>query len=608
MSTHLAKQFKLMTAGRQIRLAGEVGRGGEGTVYEIQGDASIVAKILTAHTPQKISKLKSMPALATPQLLRVSAWPKDLLLDDLGNPVGFIMPRIGQRRDIHELYSPKSRSQSFMEADFRFLVRASINIAKAFAVIHSHGHVIGDVNHGNLLAGPDATVVLIDCDSFQIKSGSALHPCEVGSPLFTPPELQGLPLHSVKRTENHDLFGLAVLIFHLLFMGRHPFIGRYTGPGDMTPEKAIAEHRFAYIPNQKQTQMQPPPGTAALDAFGMQIATQFASAFSPTGRHTRPTALDWIASLESLQKSLRVCPSAAWHHFFNGTRSCPWCEIEKSGVRLFGQKVGAIPRHTLDLSGIWKAILSIPDPGEAPDWQPSGPWIPPSDIQGPSNFFSRVVRRLGDLQGTSRAQYKEELQKAERDHIALLSRWHLEANHAKFFEKFKELESLKSRIEALEAERDKQIKALELQRRSSQLEKYLDRYRLERAKIPGIGDSRRAILISYGIETAADINTAALAKIPGFGHALTQELLGWRHSHERNFRFNPNEAIDPAEITKVNIAMQNQRGELLRCLQSGVSALESLRQEIVTARNRLQPLLIASWQSLQIAKYKLNHY
>ena len=67
-------------------------------------------------------------------------------------------------------------------------------------------------------------------------------------------------------------------------MGRHPFIGRYTGRGDMPPEKAIAEHRFAYAPNQLQTQMQPPPGTVGLDAFGLSIAAHF----------TRLNRMRWI--------------------------------------------------------------------------------------------------------------------------------------------------------------------------------------------------------------------------------------------------------------------------------------------------------------------------
>lgn len=376
----------------------------------------------------------------------------------------------------------------------------------------------------------------------------------------------------------------------------------------MPPEKAIAEHRFAYLPNQKQTQMQPPPGTVALDAFGMQIATHMGSAFSPSGRQARPSAMDWISALEALEKSLRVCTVATWHHFYNGNSSCPWCVLEKSGVRLFGQKIGAMPRQAVDLAGIWKAILTIPDPGDPPDWKPAGPWSPPSDIQRPGNFFSRVVRRLGDLPGNFRAQYQEEFQKAEREHQNLLRRWQADASREKFGRKFQELESLKANVETLEEERKKQIKALDSNRKSVQLEKYLDRYRLERAKISGIGESRKAVLISYGIETAADIRADAISKIPGFGQALTQELLGWRKSHERNFRFNPNEAIDPVEINKVNLQIQNQRADLLRGLQSGVSALVTLRQEILAARSRLQPLLAASWQSMQIAKYKLENW
>ena len=151
-------------------------------------------------------------------------------------------------RNIHELYSPKSRIGVFPEADFLFLTHVCTNIARAFAVVHLCGHVIGDVNHGNLLVGPNGTVTLIDCDSFQFRNGSKIFTCDVGTDLFTPPELQNRRLKGIERTSNHDCFGLAVLLFHLLFMGRHPFAGRYSGAGEMPIEKAIAEYRFAYGP------------------------------------------------------------------------------------------------------------------------------------------------------------------------------------------------------------------------------------------------------------------------------------------------------------------------------------------------------------------------
>ncbi|HEX3128568.1 MAG TPA: hypothetical protein VH394_14650, partial [Thermoanaerobaculia bacterium] len=244
------KQLVLVRARTSIRLGHELGRGGEGAVFAIEGQGDRVAKIYS-RTPdsRKIQKLTAMSESATPALLRIASWPLDLLTDGKGSVQGFVMPRLLARRDIHELYSPKSRSEAFPEADFRFLVHVGANIARAFGVIHEQGHVIGDVNHGNLLVGPDGTVMLIDCDSFQVRNGTQVFTCDVGVPLFTPPELQGKAFRGLVRTANQDRFGLAVLLFHLLYMGRHPFAGRYSGPGDMPIEKAIAEHRFAYGPD-----------------------------------------------------------------------------------------------------------------------------------------------------------------------------------------------------------------------------------------------------------------------------------------------------------------------------------------------------------------------
>jgi DNA-binding helix-hairpin-helix protein with protein kinase domain len=186
------KQFTLTRAGISIRLGQEIGRGGEGTVFVIEGQSDRVAKIYSTDPDQrKIQKLVAMAEVASPALLRIAAWPIDLLANSNGGVRGFVMPRIIARRDIHELYSPKSRSEAFPEADFRFLVHVGANIARAFAVIHEHGHILGDVNHGNLLVGSDGTVVLIDCDSFQIGTGSNVFTCDVGVPLFTAPELHG---------------------------------------------------------------------------------------------------------------------------------------------------------------------------------------------------------------------------------------------------------------------------------------------------------------------------------------------------------------------------------------------------------------------------------
>ena len=175
-----------------VSLGKELGRGGEGAVFPVTGVPDLVAKIyLKPPTAAKAEKLRSMARNASPALLRVAAWPVDVLVDPAGAVRGFLMPKVSAREDVHELYSPKSRRRAFPNVDFRFVVRAATNIARAFAQVHAVGNVIGDVNHGNALVGRDGTVVLIDCDSFQVRDAARIFTCDVGVALFTPPELAG---------------------------------------------------------------------------------------------------------------------------------------------------------------------------------------------------------------------------------------------------------------------------------------------------------------------------------------------------------------------------------------------------------------------------------
>ena len=201
--------FTLSNTGKKIRIAEQLGRGGEGAVYAVDGSGDYVAKIYSVPPDkEKTLKLVRMSQVGTPSILKIAAWPIDLLLDSEKQVRGFIMPRVLARRDIHELYSPKSRAERFPEADFRFILHVGANVSRAFAVIHGHGHIVGDVNHGNLLVGADATVMLIDCDSFQIANGDQVYTCDVGVPLFTPSELHGRSFRGVLRMLDFKLNGL----------------------------------------------------------------------------------------------------------------------------------------------------------------------------------------------------------------------------------------------------------------------------------------------------------------------------------------------------------------------------------------------------------------
>lgn len=225
--------------GQRLPLGSSLGKGGEGSVFDVCDNRGLVAKVY--HKPvsrEGVVKLTNMVRLRTDRLLSLAAWPVDLVYEKPGVVIGLLMPK-ATGKAIHTLYGPKSRLAEFPTADWRFLIHTAGNIARAFGVIHEHGHVIGDVNHGNLLVSDRATVRLIDCDSFQIKADGNHFLCEVGIETHTPPELQGKRFRDFTRTANHDHFGLAVLIFQLLFMGRHPFSGTHLGAGEMPISKRL---------------------------------------------------------------------------------------------------------------------------------------------------------------------------------------------------------------------------------------------------------------------------------------------------------------------------------------------------------------------------------
>jgi DNA-binding helix-hairpin-helix protein with protein kinase domain len=360
---------------QRIELGPQLGVGGEGAVYEVSGQSALVAKVY--HKPPdtaKDQKLRAMVALAHPDLLQVAAWPTATLHQSPSGPLaGILMPKVAGHKEVHTLYSPAHRKKDFPTADWSFLIQTAMNCAIAFDAIHRGGHTIGDVNQSNVLVSSRAVVRLIDCDSYQIASGGHTFLCEVGVPLYTPPELQGQSFRGVTRTPNHDRFGLAVLIFHLLFVGRHPFSGRPLGPGDLPIEKAIKEFRFAFSRAAAQFQVAPPPHAPLLGIVPAELGRLFERAFSnhSSKSDARPTAQEWSTSLVALQKQLKTCSTDAGHRFSSHLNQCCWCELVRTGapnyfISVTVYRVGStIPSLTFVLGPEWAEVERVSRPNSA---------------------------------------------------------------------------------------------------------------------------------------------------------------------------------------------------------------------------------------------------
>jgi DNA-binding helix-hairpin-helix protein with protein kinase domain/Flp pilus assembly protein TadD len=631
--------------GQLITLGTELGRGGEGGVFEVSGDPARVAKIY--HDPvkaEKAAKLKAMVTLATPELLKLTAWAVDTLHDIPGGKVvGVLMFKLSSHKEIHQLYSPKSRLVQFTKADWRFLVHAATNVARAFHILHEGGNVIGDVNHGNIVVSSDATVKLIDCDSFQISTADGRKfLCPVGVSTHTPPELQGKSFASTYRTPNHDAFGLAVMIFQLLFMGRHPFSGTYLGVGDMPLEKAIGEFRFAYGASAGARQMRQPPGALSLDAVTKTVSDLFFRAF--TRQDNRPTAKEWINALSDLRINLKSCTEHPAHHYLKTLSSCPWCEIEgQTGATLFPFPVdfGIDGQQGITLDKLWQQIQSIPSPGAPPALlNKSALQLAPSSVamQAAKTRRARIILcvcvvvlitivaaivpigvgavrafliiiagwiTVAFVRGRGSEIYLQ-LQSANESARSkwqeLDKRWQQETNARSFDTRRCELEARKREYEQLPQVRQQKLDRLRAESEARQLQKYLDRFEIEDADISGIGLSRKATLQSYGIETAADIDYYRVLAVPGFGPTYTDKLISWRTSLERRFRFDSSKGIDPIDIAAVEREIAVARSKIIAELRSSLPHLRQLSERIRTARSTLKTALDEATQSLAQAE------
>lgn len=608
---------------RLLTLDQEIGRGGEGSVWSISNTPSAVARFYyRGLAPHQARKLEAMCRLKSESLLRIAAWPTSMLKASLASePQGLLMPRVNGYQQAHLLYSPKSRRVAFPEAQFPFVLHSTINIARAFAAIHDAGQVIGDVNHGNLLIADNGTVALIDCDSFQIADRGDVFRCLVGVPEFTPPELQAKNFQEVVRTPQHDAFGLAVLVFYMLFLGRHPFMGIYrNGTADITIEQAIGEYRFAYSPDVGTTQMEPPPTAPRLSDFPQTIADLFIRAFTKTGGNVgRPLAHEWVLSLEKASRGLKECLANSSHHYFSHLSACPWCRVEAMvGIPMFGISITVVRDEQFNITSVWARIDAI-RPTQKSDTVLTSQMFRGScsvHVSIADVVNKRTRKRLASVAVISTAvlivaaahlepivsvailaaalfgmatlwqqgnagtkSFRAEYDCSRQEYNAAVDRWNTVHNiPAEFSVAKRHLADAKAALEKLPSVRAQKIAELNARSRQMQLQHFLESHRVEDAALPNIGKARKQLLRVYNIEDASDVEPHRIANIKGFGPTMQMTLLNWRSSVEQRFRFDPTKGIDPRDLRELEQGLQLKRAESIRVLTRGPQQLTETLQ------------------------------
>jgi DNA-binding helix-hairpin-helix protein with protein kinase domain len=325
---------------REIVLSDEIAKGAEGKIYKTDDDRYVAKIFLKPITQEKIDKLQVMlnnkPENFTSQENHIFiAWIHDLLKDSNDKIIGFLMPNIKEGLRLNYVYHPQLRHKQFA---WNYLHLTAINVALIVKSLHAQNYIIGDIKPENLMISNQAQVSIVDTDSFQIQDPSTgkIYRSPVSTMEFTPVESMGKSLNDVDRSEAHDNFALAVIIYLLLF-GEHPFSdGEWLDKGD--PPSIDERVLKGYWLHAHNAPLKLTTRSMPLEIVHPKIQACFRKCFDDghMNPHARPSAEEWYEVLMEAYNDLTNCEVNHAHQYANSYGKCYWClRLEQLGVDVF---------------------------------------------------------------------------------------------------------------------------------------------------------------------------------------------------------------------------------------------------------------------------------
>lgn len=447
------------------------------------------------------------------------------------------------------------------------------------------------------------------------------------------------------RTENHDRFGLAVLIYQLLFVGKHPYMGLYRPKDDREKDdpsftELITAFRFAQGPSAHTWGMAPPPYTPTFADIPPELGTLFRRAFergSEAG--TRPRPAEWLSALKRLEESIVECPADPGHKYWGGAHSCVWCRLaERGGPEYYFGVAGGVGTFAVDETKLQDVLRQLSACGPfdfsydrrkfTPAHRPEAEPLPDgldehrsiATILGVAIGFCVLIMPFGLIHvGISVVGFLGALVLGIwlTIHISQ-SPWHREhrrrrtaRNHAlknlddiegewkqavldyrrAHSTSSRSIQELVSECRGLASQFQVELQRLAKNAKEAALVRHLRLHLIADAEIPKIGAGRKQILASNNIFTAGDIDQYRIAGIKGFGDKLTYNLMAWREEVIRQFRFDPATGVSPTEQRSITVKSRKAQQQILAELAAQIGNLTSLAPACQTALKKLVPRL-----------------
>jgi DNA-binding helix-hairpin-helix protein with protein kinase domain len=139
-------------------------------------------------------------------------------------------------------------------------------------------------------------------------------------------------------------------------------------------------------------------------------------------------------------------------------------------------------------------------------------------------------------------------------------------------------------------EESRELQKLEQNKRDNQLRRHLDRFLIADAKIAKIGSGRKAVLASFGIQTAADIESHRVSALQGFGPTLVSALMAWRQSVANRFVFNAREPVNQVDLANLKSRIANRKVELDNKIRASAANLQQASNLSLSQRAKITSL------------------
>lgn len=321
--------LKVRTAGGvTLQLVRELGRGGQGAVYEVAGSRHAV-KLLNQSSPEQSDAWAHR--LQVVRRLPLDGLPLARPIDTLVQPhTGYVMDLIegmvplGRLASVPNGVSPVEHYRD--TGGLRRRLHVLARFAGTLASLHARGLVYQDPSPNNVFVSESATrdrVWLIDTDNLSYASAA-------GRPVYTArysaPELR--PGSSLRANSLSDAFAFAVIAYEVLAL-HHPFIGDGLYEADEQEEADALDGSHPWIDHPGDQSNRSTLGIPRTLVFDAALQDYFRWTFVEglNQRDQRPGQGVWADLLRTAAAATVPCSACTMTYYVDATvERCPWCD------------------------------------------------------------------------------------------------------------------------------------------------------------------------------------------------------------------------------------------------------------------------------------------